>query len=300
LFGNRALAGSLNNFAGHQLFDRIYWLVEPPAVLWDCVLAGRPPADCAAQKSLTLVQPQNGPATRRIGELMGGWAAKSGYEPDKFVDDFFADPEDTSRLDKRWLINTEVIDRLGYVKGDALVLRGFWETVRAHPLAYAYSVAAVAAWYFGISLDRLVYRIWSAPYSGPIVFANWVRDPFESLPGDSGRVAQYTLPKELFEIYERRRAQPMGWLALRIHEAEQEMRAAMRNILGLVLLVSWPALILARARMLALYFLGSLALMIGIYSATVDYDPRYEHAILPVMIMTTALALDALIRRLAR
>ncbi len=73
----------------------------------------------------------------------------------------------------------------------------------------------------------------------------------------------------------------------------------MRNTFGRVFLVTLPALLWARPRTLALFLSGSFALMLGAYAVGFGYSMRFEHVILPLMLMLSAIAIETLVRGIA-
>ena len=142
LLGDYTLIGSLNNYTGHTLFYRVYVSLGESARFWQCsvvVFLDRRCADATFTK-WPLVEPENGPASQRLAEIVGEWASTSG--PTRFpgrtarqiVSDYFANPtQSTDSFDGYGLASELVNERLGLIKGDALLRDVALEAVRAHP-----------------------------------------------------------------------------------------------------------------------------------------------------------------------
>jgi len=295
ILGNPSLFGALDASPGVQLFARVYWQTEPSAGFWRCMIHTPPGTECGGSH-MVLVRPENGAATRRLAQLIHNWAARSGYEPDSFVADYFARPMDTSRVDKLSLTYTETVQYLGYRGSADLLLRTTWEAARAHPEVWL-SVADAVAWYFGVSLENLAYRLKTPEHAGAVLFANWQEEPDDALPEN---IARGTLTPPLWRAYQTARAQPTAPFEQRLRTMGQTARSYVRNAVGLALLVTWPALFWIRPRALALFLLLVTAMMLGIYAMCDTYNTRFEHIVLPFMIMAAALAVNRLALRFGR
>ena len=304
ILGHAELIGSLSNYGGTQLFARVYRLfVGDPATFegrteavafWDCLSKERV-ANCRGRRPIIMVRLENGPATRQFATLLHTLAVNRGIDPQKYVADYFDNPWDISTEYRELTAQTVAIDGLGLLHGDELLWRVFFEAIRAHPVDFAFSIATDFAWYFGISVQDLIYRFTSTPTDG-IVFANWVHDSYEALPNDNGWVAQHVLTPMLWRKYQQLRAKPTSALELNLHQLGQTTRNVIRNAVGVALIFMWPALFWARPRLPALFLVGCLGINLAIYSIVVYYDPRYEHAILPLMIIVAALVGHVIVR----
>ncbi|MGO8869147.1 MAG: ArnT family glycosyltransferase [Alphaproteobacteria bacterium] len=315
IMGDPALIGTLNNKMGHQLYVQVYTHSQRNprnmgAKFWDCVVIRLELPECKSGDDIILVRPENGPATRRIAALVRGWAAASGYDPDQYVAEYFAKPLATTHGEKFWLPYTEAADRLGLIEANKLLLRAYFEAVKAHP-AYLFSVATDVAWYFGVSLQNLTYQISAAfastdPLSGTGLslpastsfFANHIVDPYEALPGDDDRIARQVLPPDLLRLYKEQRAKPISAFKVKLHRLGDALRNLIRNAVGIVFLLAWSLFFVGRRGrhgVLSFYLLGSLAIMIGGYALAVNFDPRYEHIVLPALIVATVMAVHRLL-----
>jgi len=294
-----SLIGSLSNQTGHQMFGQVYVVSLGFLRDWHCVIVPDPkcaPVERAGEwppygEGDIVVRPENGPATKHLDDLIWGWAHNSGYQPDEFSVDFFAHPNTgLGPPDKMRLADSEAIERLGYTEGDKLLFRVSLEAVEAHPeILYTFALRAIE--FFGFSYGGVVDGFRKHRWMGLNTF-NWT---FE-LPRNDTEIAQVVLPQSAWLAYEDEHENPPSQWTSELWSWVQWTRGVVRIIVGLVFLVTWPALFLARDRALPLFLGFSTVYLAGIYSIGAFWQPRYEHVFLPVLIMTTKLALDILSR----
>lgn len=295
-----ALIGSLNNYYGHTLFYRVYVTLPPEVRFWHCVVAEpRDPTCLKGSIPFTpLVDPENGPASRDLAKLISDWASSDSRKQfprqtsQQIYRDFFAKPTEGGAFDRFGLANWLTVSRLGHLKSDELLRQVAFEAIRAHPEAL-YMIVASAGSYFGVSFQNVAYYYGNSGSSGPLVFANWQEDGYETQPYNAA-LAQAALLPELQREYRESWQIPATEREWKLLSVGRLAHNLVRNIVGLVFLVIWPALWWARDRTLALFLLASFALMLATYAVSAGYSMRFEHVLLPFMLMATSLALATL------
>ena len=301
ILGDPSLIGSLNNYHGHTLFYRVYITLPPEARFWHCVVSRIADPTCGDGSSFTpLVEPTNGPASRALAELVSEWAASDSRTqfpdrtPQQIFADFFAKPSEGGSFDRFGLANWLAVRFLGYIKGDELLGEVALEAVRAHPETLGMMAGSVMP-YFGISFRNIAYYFKYAKIFGPFVFANWQVDGYESQPFNAALV-QPALSPELYREYQASWQTPPTRLEQALLAIGRTAHNVIRNAAGLVLLLTWPALWWARNRLLSFYLLGSFGLILATYTVAAGYSMRFEHVMLPFMLMISCGAVDTIIR----
>ena len=301
IMGNPALVGSLHNFFGHQLFWRVYVTLPAPVRFWQCVvvLPRDPSCDDGSTPIALLVQPKNGPATRRLADLVTDWAEEPITRTQRRSSPPFLPSQATNRrVDWNGLAAKVAVDRLGPVEGDDLLRQVAVEAIKAHP-EILYMMAASISPYFGISFENFWYALRYPRNAGPILFANWGEDAMEAMPFNIRDLARQALQSELWREYRKSNEVPLTSFDKALLHLSRTARNLVRNTVGLVFLVTLPALLWARPRALAVFLLGSFALMLGAYAVAFGYSMRFEHVILPLMLMLTVVAIETLVRGIA-
>ena len=300
IMGNPALVGSLNNFLGHQLFWRVYIALPAPVRFWQCVvvLPRDPSCEDGSTPIALLVQPENGAATRRLADLVTDWAKDHRQDPKAFLADFLANPSIEPPRDWFGLAGRVAVDRLGITGGDDLLREVALEAVKAHP-EILYMMAASVSPYLGISFENFWYALRYPSNAGPILFANWGEDAMEAMPFNIRDLARQALRDELWREYRTSNEVPLTSLDKALLHLSRTARSLVRNTFGLVFLVTLPALLWARPRTLVLFLSGSFALMLGAYAVGFGYSMRFEHVILPLMLILSASAIETLVRGIA-
>ncbi|MFI5020439.1 MAG: hypothetical protein ACHQRJ_02135 [Alphaproteobacteria bacterium] len=298
ILGDPALVGSLSNYYGHTLFYRVYLTLGGPVNFWQCVTRNSRDPSCA-RSSIPLVYPENGPASHELGELLMQWATIDGryrfpdQTPQQIVQDFFTEPTEAPPFDRYGQVSGLVQERFGDLKGDEFLARVAAEAFHAHPLAF-YMLAAGIPPYFGISFDNALYYLALGKKTEPVIFANWQEDGYEAQPYNPDFVRPYLYP-ELFREYQDSAGATSGpWQQGLLHMG-RIAHSVVRNSVGLVLLIASPLLLWTRRRALTLLLVGMFGLMLGTYSLSSGYSMRFEHVMIPVMLMIAAIAADTLV-----
>jgi len=300
ILGNPALVGSLHNFFGHQLFWRVYVTLPASVRFWQCVvvLPRDPSCDDGSTPIALLVQPKNGPATRRLAGFVTDWAAANGQNPEGILAAILTKPTDEPPLDWNGLAAKVAVDRLGPLEGDELLRQVAVEAIKAHP-DILYMMAASISPYLGISFESFWYALRYPSNAGPILFANWGEDAMEAMPFNIRDLVRQALSPELWREYRRSNEVPLTSLDKALLHLSRTARNLVRNTVGLVFLVTFPALLWARPRALAVFLVGSFGLMLGAYAVAFGYSMRFEHVILPLMLMLSVIAIETLARGIA-
>ena len=305
------LIGSLNNSTGQQLFWRIYvqsgesdrdWQLHS----WRCVRDRYPEPDCARGPTRDhVIHPENGPASRRLGEIVRDWGARSGYDPDQFIADYFAYPSGAGmgervdpRLDKKAVAVNEAIRLFGLKGADDFLKQVCIEAMVAHHEA-VYSMAASTSFYFGMSFMGLVHFMRSPTISGFPFFANWGGDAYETFPVNFADQAHLSMTPALWRAYLRAGEKSASSLDSELLSLGRLAHNIVRNTIGLTVLVTLPALLFARDRLLAFYLFGCFGLLLAAYAMGFGYNMRMEHPLFSLMVMVWIPAADVLIRKIA-
>ncbi len=315
--GQPVLFGSLNNFSGRQLLWRVYVSLPTEVLWWQRKVLHAPSQHLTADGSgVVLVDPQNGPATRRLYRLLveiasekpsrfhymkEALASSVGAPPGGFYahlfEPFDGNPEDLatnvfahpSQFYNDWM-RGEVERKLGIVKADRLSRRVAWEAVAQHPVILG-AVVSSSTWYFGIAFDQLLNG--RMPPFAPIV-----TDAYERVPFNLANCA-VRLTRSLMAEYRRDHRRGIPTMINRIVDAAQILHYTIRNVCGILFLFTVWVLPWSRRRAIGL-FVATLALLsIGAGSVGFGWNGRYEHWILPLMMMAVAssiVATDGLLR----
>jgi hypothetical protein len=280
------LFGSLHNYGGWQLFNRVY--VSP--IITDALSYrfARPPDDAVDRwapdkQRVVFVQAKNGPASAELARMMPG---------------LFEDPTE-QHFGELVMAVMKYADgganTIGYHKGilytDKFLREVTKETVIAHPEILAL-VALNAAAYFGVTLPGA--SLWPPPF-----FSLWINDTYEAMPYDIGQQASTSMSKRLFEIYTASQWQRPDWL-VRLHHSGQLMHNILRNTLGVILALTLWFLPLTRHRWLAAFIFMTAGLQIAAGAAGFGFNGRYEHMIIPYLLMIAILSTEACVTLVRR
>jgi hypothetical protein len=133
--------------------------------------------------------------------------------------------------------------------------------------------------------------------TGPLIFANWQGDGNEAQPHNPDFVRRYLYP-ELFRQYHDSAGAASDRWQQELPHMGRIAHSVVRNCVGLVLLAASPLLLRRRRRALAFLLVGMLGLMLGAYSLSSGYSMRFEHVMIPFMLMIAAIAADTLTHRI--
>ena len=128
-----------------------------------------------------------------------------------------------------------------------------------------------------------------------MAFANWQEDAYEAQPFNTGNVVKPNLDPELWREYRNSWRDQMGPTRTTVLYLARMAHNIVRNADGLVFLVTLPALLWARNRLLTCYLLTAFGLMLGTYAVSSGYSMRFEHVLIPTMLMISTIAVHTLI-----
>jgi len=331
IMGDLAVIGSLSNFTGHQLFARIYIASAYEIRRWQCVVTQPGAPSCASPTpAMSPIRPENGPATRRLFEIVHDWAVMSGYEPGAFLADFVANPTEGPEgrpYNRLAVASNESLRLYGYAKSDNFLMRVALEAIVAHP-EIIYGMAANASEWFGISFEALVHDLRSPRDFVFPFFTNWQADAYEvagidaegllrkvptpsyvsqmimayEVPAHNAAVvAEKTMTPELWRSYQKANETSMGSdLDWELLSAGRFAHSLALNIAGFLILVTLPLFPFARHRLLAFYLLAAFGVHLCAYTAGFGYNMRYQHLMLSLMIMAATFPSYTLVRLAAR
>jgi hypothetical protein len=283
------LFGSLHNFTGRQLFWRVYASFSGIAGAFELAT---PASDSDRWSSdgrlITFVQGKNGPASAEL-------AAR--------FPQALANPTD----DMGWLIGQEIAQEKGALEADKFFRSVVEETIGAHPELLALFVLT-SSQYFGIWIDRRTH--------GLPLFSVWAFDHYESMPYNIADSAKASLTPHLFKAYTDsqwefadvsaslakppwQQANRPDWLNT-FHRVGQTMFNIVRNAVGAVLIFTIWFLPFTRHRALAVFVFLSCGLLLLSAAAGFGFNGRYEHFILPYLLMLAALSTQACLEILRR
>lgn len=262
------LFGSLHNATGGQLFWRVYFSLGGDALSF---AFSRPPISdvgrwTADKTRIVFVQSSNGPASAELAEVMPG-----------------ALENPTEALTWKIMFGTEMIRHKGILEWDRFLLRVVKETVIAHPEILGL-VAMSATGYLGVNLSG--GKLWPLPFWwGPL-------DTYQAMPYNIDNTVVPHLTPRLLKTYTESQWERTGWLVL-LRYAGQNMHNTLRIASGIVLVLTVWFLPLTRCKWLAAYVFLSAGMLIAAGAAGFGYNGRYDHFILPYLLMAAALSTEA-------
>lgn len=264
LLGQPELFGSLHNFSGWQLFDRVY--LSGISGRW-----GNTPE----QQNTIFIQAKNGPASRKIETMFPGLLEKPSQENFGTI----------VMGIMKWA--DDGANTVGYHKGiaytDSLLREMIRETIVAHPKILGLMTMSAAP-YVGLYLPGA--KLWPPPiFWGPF-------DTYQAMPFDIGTQASTSMPKGLFKKYADSQWERPAWL-IWFRQAGQDMHNLLRTSIGLVLVLTIWFLPLSRHRWLAAFAFVVSGIMIAAATAGFGYNGRYEHAIIPYLLITATMSAEA-------
>ncbi len=264
LLGQPELFGSLHNFSGWQLFDRIY--LSGISGRW---------GDAPDLQRAIFIQAKNGPASAKVESMFPGLLEKPSQENfGTIVMGIMAWADGGA--------NTPGLHK-GIEYTDRLLRAMIAETIIAHPEILRL-MAVNALQFLGVRLPG--NTMWPpAIFWGPF-------DTYQAMPHDIGEQASTSMPKRLFEKYTDSYWQRPAWLLV-FRQVGQDMHNLLRTAVGVVLFLTIWFLPLSRHRLFAAFAFVSAGIMIGAGTAGFGYNGRYEHAIMPYLLMVATLSAHA-------
>lgn len=203
--------------------------------------------------SLVNVRPENGPASKRLAEMFPGMLDHPSHE-------------------NNWKIGQSVVDRFGAIEGDVFLKQVVRETITPE-IVKVFALDAVQ--FLGVSFaDKIVI---------------WHHDTYETMPFNIAGIAQSTMTPGLWNQYTTSYRRKSKNLAA-IHRAGQQAHNLLRISLGVLLVLSIWFLPFTRHRWLAVFLFLTSGLLIGTAVLGFGFNVRYEHMILPFLLMTVSLA----------
>ena len=278
--GQAELFGSLHNYSGWQLFNRVY--ISPigeEALIYDF---SRPKSEETSRWSsnksrVIFVEAKNGPASKEIGDLNPGLLENPTEENFGLIVMKIMKQKDNG-------VNSHEYKK-GILETDILLRQVVRETIAAHPEIIPL-IALNAGGYLGLNFTGSNTNFF-APF-----FSSWTRDTYEAMPFDIGQQASASMRPILFEKYSTSQWERPEFLKL-FHRAGQYLHSLLRNSLGVLLLLTIWFLPSSRLHWLSLFIFSLTALLIGSAAAGFGTNQRYEHMIIPYLIILTTLSLNA-------
>lgn len=181
-----------------------------------------------------------------------------------------------------WTLGTEAVKVLGVEPANALFKDVVKESVRAHP-EIIWRIIRSGFGYLGYSIEeqRLI----------------WARDVYEKMPFNIGNAAKYSMSPRLYAQYTRSQSRKSkGWD--RVHAIGQHMHNLARLLVGTILLSTFWGLFFTRHRSLAVFVFLTVGCLISAAMAGFGFNVRYEHSILPFLMILMVLGIDGLQNRL--
>lgn len=283
VLSNPDLFGSLHNFGGRQSFWRLYTTLGGVAAQFPF---SRPKDDdrerWTQDKQVLFVVAKNGPASAELGEMF----------PEALLN-----PTDALS----WTIGQEVYGKKGILETDKFFKAVVSEAITAHPEILPLLVLT-AAQHLGVYIPG--YPPGISPF-----FTWWTFDTYEAMPYNIGTAAEYWLTPHLFSVYTKSQWQiedvnialsRPAWnqsgrpdLLNRIHHFGQTMHNVVRNSTGLLLILTIWFLPFTRHKALAIFLVFSCGVFLASAAIGFGFNGRYEHFIVPYLIMTAALSMQA-------
>ena len=278
------LFGSLTNFSGELL----YWHVS---------------------QSLT-VSADNGPYSRELAAFIQDLPTHPADEPQ----DYYFDPEWKRNIfaqvdwGRFWALQKALQHRLGIKAADQLLRHVVVETVTAHPALLWDFYLPTFLCYFGLKpVQDRCYTFYREMAQFMPAFGEFARearqwpflfswDEYELMPYNVNNIAMWTLKGNEKMI----RSYNAGSLPLnpphlkQMQVSLQLVRNVVRGAAGVLFWLLIWLLPFSRHRMLFLFIAAMAVMQAGAMAVAVEWYPRYEHTVLPEIIMTVACGLAAL------
>jgi len=318
--GEPALFGSLHNGSSRQLFWRLYLHIPSPVMRLEILTGQRKPGELDGlimDKDITphasgpfgtrLIAPGNGPATSRFFSLIAKAAAEAPetyrilktpldkahrYPGQEYLDyyhkAFGQFEEDSAALANNIIMKPNMFypnyifsllnEKLGIYETDKLLNGVIREAVMKHPVILLV-MASQGMTMFGVDVES----------RGMPVFTYWRTYHYHNVPYNKGGCSENSLPPAMIEenLSDERLSQSLPHNAFMY--ISSFLRNMVRNVAGILALLSWWIIPFARDRI----FLGFLACsslavvgVIGVMGGGIY--TRYEYSSLPLILITTS------------
>ena len=327
-----ALFGSLHNMTSRIMFYRVYHDFPGSAMRWHQLLELPVPDDedivsvyhrDKQTHALKLVDPGNGPATRRLRELIVTVATENpdGYRrlkpfldqaykyPGQPIQDYYQEyfgqfDGDAEAMAENFFnhpspfytdyIFGELNLKLGIARTDTLFRNIVMEAVSAHPIILL-SMATQGMPLLGVDVETLVLRLRGSP-SGSPVMVFWGNADYSKVGIDPTGCVASALPPEMQaeNLQDHRITFPLTESV--VFTAGNTMRNLVRNTVGIIVLLTWWFIPFSRHRVYLIFIAACALAFIGGASVagTKGVYTRYEIPIQPLILMATTGAILAL------
>lgn len=299
---DKQLFGTLQNGTGDQLFWRIYrYLPNSVTALENKVFGGGKSKSLGIKSVQTnqnsLIAKTNGPASYQLYQLLmqiakkrpsnglfnpqRGYFTKFGGNPQRLVDDIFANPDDTYVFS----VPRELKKEIGAVKSEKLLLAVSREAISEHPVILLKFLDEASS-FLGLKISSLFN---SDPKWRQSVFQYWGIFHYANVPFNLGNCAKNTLSKGLLEEYERDSKRSLKLPVNEFSKIASSGRNWVRNLYGVLFVLTLCFIPFAQYR----GFFSAVALIVGASMGVAGslgggaYS-RYEYSVLPLVILSTA------------
>ena len=280
--GQKELFGSLHNASGRQLFWRVYSMASKEAIHWNFSKPSVYETDrwTKNQKEVIFVQEKNGIASKTISSMFPG---------------FLNNPSDDNAST---IVFGKKINEYGILRGDELLKEAAIETIISNPKLIPLIMLSVTP-YFGINIPEKKYFTWA------------VYDLYEAMPYDIDKTVVKNLSTKLAIKYKESQwqiedkalklARP-AWnesgrpeVLNQFHRFAQLLRNIIRNCAGAILICTIWFIPLSKNKSFGFFLFSSLVLMLSASAFGFGYNGRYEHFILPYVLMLSFLSLKSFV-----
>lgn len=339
------LFGSLHNGTSRQMFYRVYRDLTPYALYWHKVLNLPEPgkedfvnlnnlinAPFTSNNNfdgLRLVDPANGPASKRLLELIATMAKENpeGYRATKkYIDEAYQSPEWPRRdlyqehfgrfdgnedgLAKNIFdqpspfysdyISSALNNKLGILKSDELLTDVVFEAIFAHPVAFM-PMLSQAITIFGVDPSALAKSLKEATWNNPFL-KFWGENHYSRVGIDTTGCARDILPPQMIRENKWDNQITFPLTDSNAFKVGNTMRNLVRNLVGPLALLTWWFIPFTAYRAFWFFITLSVFPLIGVTSiaGTGGAYTRYELAIQPLILLVTTGAILSLIKLLHR
>jgi hypothetical protein len=183
--------------------------------------------------------------------------------------------------------------RLGIYETDKLINEVIREAAVKHPIIFLV-VASQGMTMFGVSVDTLFRGEWP-------VFSHWGNYHYDNIPYNLGGCSESSLPPAMIEenLSDERFSQFLPHNAFM--EISSLLRNIVRNIIGVLALLSWWIVPFSNNRIFLTFLACSSIATIGVIGVMGGgVYTRYEYSSLPLILITTSVSLFAVFQLIQR